>query len=66
MPTPGLLRPPYPRDTCAGSACRRTLDADVRVFLFSNLDTGKLGVLCEECAQALELNDDTPWRLVTL
>lgn len=64
------IRPPAPRDTCqsCSAALKPAEDAAGRdAFLFSNLDTGKLGVFCDQCAAALELNrEHTPWRLVTL
>jgi hypothetical protein len=62
----GKLRPPYPVDHCALAGCERSLTDDVGVYLYRDLETGKLVVFCDDCARHVELNHGERFKLVPL
>lgn len=66
-PSPwGKLRPPYPVKRCAASDCRVPLAGTVSAFLYRDLETRKLVVLCEDCAMAVELLEPRRFIVVPL
>jgi hypothetical protein len=63
----GRLVPPYPVEHCANVTCQRPLrTADDAAFVYSDQDTGKLVVFCEDCAAHAELNAPLRFKLVGL
>lgn len=65
-PRLGRLVPPYPVKRCASSECRRELLDDMAVFLFTDLESQKLVVLCEDCTIEAELHHRHQFTLVAL
>lgn len=64
---PGRLVPPYPVGHCAAAHCRKPLvTRDDECFLYTNLDTRKLVVFCDDCARNVELNHPTRFALVAV
>jgi len=65
-PELGRLVPPYPREHCTDSDCKRILNEDDGVYLYTDLETNKLIVLCGICAAYVELNCSQRFMLVPL
>lgn len=65
MGQPGRLRPPYGQDHCANAGECGVILTD-QAWLFSNVETGKLAIVCGDCHVRLELDASSPWRLVPL
>lgn len=63
----GKLKPPYPVKRCASITCADpTLTEETGAFLFTDMETQKLIVFCENCAAYVELHRSDRWRLVML
>lgn len=64
--TLGRLVPPYPRPDCCNSTCRRDLSEVEGVFVYKDLETEKLAIVCGVCAADFELNHADRFMLVPL
>lgn len=63
---PGKLAEPYPQDHCASDVCGMALKDSDGAYLFTDLESGKLVVFCDDCARHVELNHRTRFWLVAL
>ncbi|MCA1571012.1 MAG: DUF3846 domain-containing protein [Chloroflexi bacterium] len=63
----GRLVPPYPVEHCAAADCQRPLRTrEDAAYLYTDQDSGKLVVFCEDCAAHVELNHPLRFKLVAL
>ena len=63
----GRLLPPYAGKTnCALDTCQRVLDEVEGAFVFTDLQSGKLAIVCGVCAADFELNHRDRFMLLML
>lgn len=63
----GRVVPPYPRTTCTASDCSHSVLNEIDgAYLHTDLDTGKLVVLCGTCSANAELHAPNRLPLVAL